>query len=281
MGRSEVSLSPRPSGSGRSDDWFMPDPLQVLSTSSNASQFRNRLNGSTVAAVVGGFGGGGVNLVTLSGDPGVGSATGAPTSSIAGNGAGVGQICRATNGPLVWMNIKKSGVGYLAGQDDYAVTNVYAIGAYTGGAGAQTLDSGLQVTKDGGIMIASGRGGLGFVRTGLNILQLAVIAVDLGAVTLYPIANGGTYDETKLNKQQFIFQSATALTEASVTAYLNNVPVKTLFWGPGATGVTVPDLSTASTGFVPQIINGANVTFQLRIPAGFHVSHGPTVADTY
>lgn len=249
----------------------------MLSTATNANQLRNRLNGSTLAAVVGGFGGGGATLNTLNGTS---TTWKGPASTIGGNGAGVGQIFRCTNGPFVWLTLLRTRTMVTPGADDYAVTNVRARYAHVGRVGAQTLDSGLCVTNNGGGLITGGGAtvGFAFIHPSLNVVTFNVLPVALGAVTSFVVTPAG-YDETKLNEYQIIFQSANQFNDATLGAYINGQLVKTLSWTAATIGVTMPDPGN-TVPWVPNIIVGTNTQLQLKIPAGFQLSTGPTLADT-
>ncbi len=278
MPKTEQSLSPLPNGAGRISDWVYPDPMQVFTTGIQGTTFRNRLNSGTITAVTGGYGGGGATLATVAGAGA--SVTGSPAVTLVGTGSG-GQLVRATNGPSAWFSRLRTKAAFPANSDDYSVTSVSAIVAYIGVVGSATQTGGLAVTQDGGLMGSGGAGtsaGFGFYRTAANVLQIGVLPVANGVLTLFPAMNGGTYNEQQLHKQQFVFTSATATSDTTVTAYLDGIPLRTFVLTAAAQGVTMPTLG-GSLPFIPVLAMTLNGVLHIKIPAGFRVSHGPSITD--
>lgn len=265
-----------PSGAGRSSDWVFPDPMQVFITSTAPTVARNRLNGSTVALTIGGFGGGAVNLGVSSYNTGLGPTLGAPVYQVGGDGAGAGQIVRYGAGPGAWVNIVKAKTGYgSAASNPYACTMVSAIYALVRVTPISTINCGLECTVNGG-PIGTNQG-IAFIPTNTNEISVATCQTTPTVVRTPVTSTAAGFDETKLNMYGFFFCSATKDAEAFVQPYINGLPAGAAYsWGAGT---VLPTAITVMTAALPQIYVAQNASLYLRAVAGFNVVSGPTLLD--
>ncbi len=262
------------SGAGRSSDWVFPSPMQCFVTGTAPTLAINRLNMATVAVTVGGFGGGGVNVVADSYNTGVGATLGAPVFSMGGNGVGAGQIVRFAAGPGAWVNIKKSKAGFPAGQDPYGccmISAVYAITSRVPG----TTNCGLEATFNGG-PIGTNQG-VAFQADSTTLNQVQFCTCQTTPTVVRTRVTPAGFDETKLNRYGIFFQSATKDTEAFIQPYINGLPAgPPYFWGTGTVLATSAPVMTAA---LPQLYVAQNATLAFRGVAGLCLATGPTLQN--
>jgi hypothetical protein len=266
-------------GAGRWADWCWPDPLFTTLTSSGVLQIRNRMNNQTAICAFGSYGGGS-SVANVIANTGQGTIMGGPcVQMVAGASDGQGQILRMSAGPFMLINTKPTATKVLAQYNDFGVWRIYANIAYGVYAGGGAVDSGLQITNTGGLLIAQGVAGFGFNRTAAGVIKFTIIPVALGGATVFTLTSAATFNELLVHSYEVICFAATPSSKAILMVLIDGVVVLQLFWNPG---VNMPDFSGTQLGFTTQIVHGqANSSLYVSCIGGIRIIQAPTLAACY
>lgn len=271
-------------GAGRWSDWQWPDPFTVVDTTGTPTTIRNRLNNTTLAVAVGGFGGGAAGL-TIQSNTGISATVGGPLIHIGGStiGDGQGQLMRLDAGPFgVWRVKKAPATNVLPQYNDVGVFRVYANITYDPYVSGGAIDNGLQLTSDGGLLISQAKSGFGFFRTAAGVMKVSVVPVGGGAAQTTQITTPANFDDTKEHTQEFIIMSATASSPAWFFAILDGVVKVSFAINPG---VNFPDnggVRWAYKVLIPFIQgNGAGAGLGVSAICGLKIVTAPTLAGCY